>query len=236
MLGRLKMPIDQAIKEYVTFCSKVFSDKKWQSGNEKFRASVFEASMEAMIKSSGLSPNALLQDYDSQSCKSFVVALPAFNMTPRCFRSYIVGANPGPNCTIVQAARATTANPEFFKPVVITDGGIPESFIAGNFGYNNPSRSVIKETESAFGHSALVACFVSIGAGKLDPPSVQKTDMKHMLDSLSQAVADSEKIAEELEDQYQHVPDVFFRLNVEQGLQKCAWDDWKKFTSSGKNT
>ncbi|KAG6862908.1 hypothetical protein C0993_000989, partial [Termitomyces sp. T159_Od127] len=69
MLGRLEMPIDQAIKEYVTFCSKVFSNKKWKSRNEKFRASVFEASMEAMIKSSGLSPNAQLRDYGVQKCK-----------------------------------------------------------------------------------------------------------------------------------------------------------------------
>ncbi|KAG6867495.1 hypothetical protein C0993_002100 [Termitomyces sp. T159_Od127] len=66
MLGRLKMPIDQAIKEYVTLCSRVFSDKKWQGRNEKFRASVFEASIEAIIKSSGLLPNALLRDDGSQ--------------------------------------------------------------------------------------------------------------------------------------------------------------------------
>ncbi|KAG6875633.1 hypothetical protein C0993_008225, partial [Termitomyces sp. T159_Od127] len=236
MLGRLKMPIDQAIKEYVTLCSRVFSDKKWQSRNEKFKASVFEASMEAMIKSSGLSPDALLQDDGSESCKNFVVALPAPHMTPRLFHSYTVGANQSYNCTIVTAARATTANPGFFKPVVITDGVISESFIGGNFGYNNPSRSVLEEAESVFGHSAPVACLVSIGAGKLDPPSLQKSDMKHMLDILSQIAADSEKVAEELENQYIHVPDVFFRLNVEQGLQKCALDDWKKLSEIKTHT
>ncbi|KAG6884316.1 hypothetical protein C0992_006517, partial [Termitomyces sp. T32_za158] len=177
MLGRLEMPIDQAIKEYVHFSSSVFSDRKWQS-KEKFKASVFETVMEALIKSHGLSTNALLLDDDLQHCKSFVVALPSAHLTPRLFRSYTLGANQGYNCTIVEAARATTANPGFFKPVLITEGGIQEAFIGGNLGFNNPSKLVLEEAESVFGHSTQVACFVSIGAGQLGPLSLQHLDIK----------------------------------------------------------
>ncbi|KAG6875598.1 hypothetical protein C0992_003152, partial [Termitomyces sp. T32_za158] len=227
MLGRLKMPIDQAIEAYVRFTSSVFSDKKWRS-KEKFKVSVFETNMKAIIELSGLSPNALLRDDDSQGCKSFVVALPSAHMTPRLFRSYTLGANQGYNCTIVEAARATTANPGFFKPVLITDGGIQEAFIGGNLGFNNPSKLVLEETESVFGYAAQVACLVSLGAGQLGPLSLQHSDMNDMLDIVRKIATDSEKTAGELMSQYKHIPDVFFRLNVEQGLQNFALDDWKK--------
>ncbi|KAG6870109.1 hypothetical protein C0993_005151, partial [Termitomyces sp. T159_Od127] len=63
------MPIDQAIEEYVRFASNVFSNKKWGNKKEKFKASVFVTGMEAIIKLSGLSPKALLQDNDSEHCK-----------------------------------------------------------------------------------------------------------------------------------------------------------------------
>ncbi|KAG5348887.1 hypothetical protein C0989_007417, partial [Termitomyces sp. Mn162] len=62
ILGRLGMPIDQAIEEYVRFTSRVFSDRKGGNKKEMFKASVFEDGMKSIIKSCGLLPNALLQD------------------------------------------------------------------------------------------------------------------------------------------------------------------------------
>ncbi|KAG6874980.1 hypothetical protein C0992_005698, partial [Termitomyces sp. T32_za158] len=163
--------------------------------------------MKAIITSSGLSPNALLRDGVSQGWKSFVVALPSSNLTPRLFRSYLVGANQGYNCTIVEAACATTATPGLFKHMVITDGSISETFIGGNLGFNNPSKLVLEEAESVFGHSAQVACLVSIGAGQLGPLSLQHSDTKSMLNILGKIATNSEKAAEELMSQYKHISD-----------------------------
>ncbi|KAG5333933.1 hypothetical protein C0989_004621 [Termitomyces sp. Mn162] len=70
ILGRLGMPIDQAIEEYVRFTSRVFSDRKGRNKKEMFKASVFEDGMKAIIKSCGLLPNALLQD--DKCCRRFV--------------------------------------------------------------------------------------------------------------------------------------------------------------------
>ncbi|KAG6867431.1 hypothetical protein C0993_002819 [Termitomyces sp. T159_Od127] len=206
MLGRLEMPIDQAIKEYVSFSSSVFSDQKFQSRKEKFKASVFKTRLEAIIKSSGLSPNALLQDDGFKQCKSFVVALPSVHMTPRIFRSYSLDANQDYNCTIVEAARATTATPTLFKPVLIIDGGIQESFIGGNLGYNNPSKLLVEEAELVFGHFAQIACLVSIGAGHLGPVSLQHFSKKDILNVVTKVATDSEKVVEELIRQLKHIP------------------------------
>ncbi|KAG6859395.1 hypothetical protein C0995_009014 [Termitomyces sp. Mi166 len=163
MLGRLQMPIDLAIEKYVNFSQDIYSGVK-KCRKEKFKASTFEFGMRGILKSAGFSEGVLMQD-DGSLCKSFVVALPSANMTPRVFRTYQVKANQGYDCTVVQAARATTAAPKLFKPVSITSGGVSETFVSAGLGYSNPTSFVLKEAVMVFGHSQSVACLVSIGAG-----------------------------------------------------------------------
>ncbi|KAH0589910.1 hypothetical protein H2248_000101 [Termitomyces sp. 'cryptogamus'] len=234
ILGRLGMHIDQAIEEYVRFTSRVYSDRKARNKKEMFKASVFEDGMKAIIKSCGLLPNALLQD--DKSCRSFVVALPAVHMTPRIFRSYTVGANQGYNCTIVEAARVTTAIPGLFKPALVKDGGIQESFIGGNLGFSNPTKLLVEEVESVFGQSAHVACLVSIGSGQLGPISLQSTDASKMLNLVSRIATNSENVAAELTSQFKHISGVFHRLNVDQGLQNATFNDPKQLSEIKSHT
>ncbi|KAG6880557.1 hypothetical protein C0995_005996, partial [Termitomyces sp. Mi166 len=48
MLGRLRMPIDEAIKKYIDFSKKVYSDiKRLRTRPEKFKATTFVSGMEA---------------------------------------------------------------------------------------------------------------------------------------------------------------------------------------------
>ncbi|KAG6890471.1 hypothetical protein C0992_001328 [Termitomyces sp. T32_za158] len=153
MLGRLRMPIDLAIEKYINFSRDIYSDvKKWSRGAEKFKATVFESGMRDILQSAGFSEDVSMQEVDPL-CKSFVVALPSVNMTPRIFRTYEVKANQGYNSTVVQAARATTATPDFFKPVSITSGGLLETFVGASFGYSNPTDLVLKEAVVVFGPS-----------------------------------------------------------------------------------
>ncbi|KAG6867043.1 hypothetical protein C0993_007256 [Termitomyces sp. T159_Od127] len=132
MLGRLHMPIDLAIEKYVSFSQAVFSNiKKWSQRPEKFKATVFEAGIKGILKSAGFPEDVLMKE-DDPFCRSFVVALPSANMTPRILRTYKVKANQGYDCTVVQAARATAATPDFFKPVSITSGGVSETFVGAD--------------------------------------------------------------------------------------------------------
>ncbi|KAG5352068.1 hypothetical protein C0989_003993 [Termitomyces sp. Mn162] len=147
MLGRLRMPIDLAIEKYVEFSKKVYSDiKTFSMGSERFKASTFVSAMEDMLQSAGFPADVLMQE-ENPFCKSFVAALPYANMTPRIFRSYSVKANQGYNCTVVEAARATTASPQFFKAVSIGAGGLNEKFIGAHLGHNNPINFVLEEAE-----------------------------------------------------------------------------------------
>ncbi|KAG6826181.1 hypothetical protein H0H92_000816 [Tricholoma furcatifolium] len=156
MLGRLRMPIDAAIEEYVKFSRKVYSDVKTH-GSEKFKATTFVSGMKDILKAAGYSVDLLILE-DNSSCLSFVIALPAANMTPRIFRSYGVKANEDYNCTLIEAARATTATPQFFKPVIIGSEYLSETFIGASFGHHNPTSHVLKEAELVFGTSSTVAC------------------------------------------------------------------------------
>ncbi|KAG6896333.1 hypothetical protein C0992_008921 [Termitomyces sp. T32_za158] len=230
MLGRLHMPINLAIDNYVLFCQKVFSDvKKWSIGTEKFKATVFESAMRDILQSTGFPEDVLMQENDPL-CKSFVVAFPSKNITPRIFRTYQVGANQGSNCTVVQAARATTATPDLFKPVFIISGGLSESFVGGRLGYSNSTNLVLNEAIKAFGFSQPVACFVNIGAGHPGPVSWEPTKVfsKKMMEFFYQISTDCEAEAEKFVENYINIPGLFYRLSVDQGLQKMPLDDWDK--------
>ncbi|KAG5333550.1 hypothetical protein C0989_005462 [Termitomyces sp. Mn162] len=149
-------------------------------------------------------------------------------MTPRIFRSYLVKANQGYNCTVVEAARATTASPQFFKSVSIGARGLTEKFIGAHLGYNNPMNLVLEEAELVFGASQPVACIVSIGAGH--PGHISWKSSKLFTSMLMKVLMDistsCEASVESFVKQYKNLPGIFYRLNVDQGLQKMALDDW----------
>ncbi|KAG5351242.1 hypothetical protein C0989_007302 [Termitomyces sp. Mn162] len=213
MLGRLRMPIDLAIKKYVDFSKKVYSDIKMFGTAERFKASTFVSAMEDILQSAELPADVLMQEKN-----------------PFCRRSYEVRANQGYNCTVVEAARATTASPGFFKAVSIGSGGMDEEFIGAHLGHNNPTRFVLEEAELVFGASQPVACIVSIGAGHPGCVSWVSTNsftsefMKVLFDISTSCEASVETLVK----QYKNVPGIFYRLNVDQGLQKMALDDWNR--------
>ncbi|KAG5340132.1 hypothetical protein C0989_002752 [Termitomyces sp. Mn162] len=231
MLGRLRMPIDLAIEKYVKFSKKVYSNTKiFSTGSEKFKTSVFISGMEEILGSAGFPADILMQE-DESSCKSFVVALPSVNITPRIFRSYEARAHQGLNCRVVEAAHATNATPEFFKPASISYRGLSETFVGGgHLGHSNPTGLVLQEAELLFGASRLVACLVSIGAGHPGHVSWQPTKLfgQKLVDVLLKISSNYEQLAEEYTRRYIHMPGVFYRLSVEQGLQRMALDDWNR--------
>src|SRR5262245_35962826 len=92
----------------------------------------------------------------------FVCAMSSGNLG-RCyrFRSYAARAHKTENCTIVAAARATTASPVLFKSIQI---GSME-FVDSSLGCSNPIKEVLDEAQSLFGGDHSVSCVVSVGMG-----------------------------------------------------------------------
>ncbi|KAG6878963.1 hypothetical protein C0992_006257 [Termitomyces sp. T32_za158] len=230
MLGRLRMPIDLAIEKYVLFSREVFSDvKKWSRRGDKFKATVFESGMRAILQSAGFSEDVSMQE-DDPLCRSFVVALPSVHMTPRIFRTYEVKANQGYNCLVVEAARATTATPDLFKPVSISSGRVSESFVGAGLGFGNPINFLLEEAAMVFGFSQAVACLVSIGAGHPGHVAWESSNLfgPKIVELLYKLTTNCEDLAKSFGKFYMQMPGLFYRLNVDQGLQRMALDDWNK--------
>src|SRR5882672_863744 len=163
---------------------------------------------------------------------SFVLAMSAWNMNariPHLFRTYKAPAYQSPNCAIWEAARATSAIPTFFDPIVING----ESFFDGGMGRNNPIQQVLQEAELMF-PDRHVACIVSIGTGQAQTISIPKPDLLqrvlplHVINAMRKIATDCEESAQDATRRFEHTPGVYFRFNVEQGLQNVGLEQWEK--------
>ncbi|KAG5634733.1 hypothetical protein H0H81_000956 [Sphagnurus paluster] len=232
MLGRLQMPIDQAIQEYVTLTKRVFSQKKLGCSNQVFKATQLVSAIRHVIESAGLSSDILMRVEDQPHCFTFVAAIPAVSMgQPRLFRSYKVEANQSFNCTVVEAVRATTAAPEFFKPIYIGDLELKEQLLGASLGWGNPVELVLDEAESVFPLHH-VACIISLGSGHPGPIALQFSGLRRkvpaLVDVLQKISTSCEDTAERMEKKFKHATEIYSRMSVEQGHQKISFKDWKR--------
>ena len=167
---------------------------------------------------------------------------------PAIFRSYRVRANAGIDCTIWEVLRATTAAPTIFKSVYIGRKWAKQEFINAELGANNPISYLFQEKQKVWlpkdnWPSPEIGCVVSIGTGKDSPislpdnesqapsgwsvlqlfrdPSKPNDDLAEKLHGVMLRIArDCERKHQEIEASYgEEEEKVYFRLNVEQGMQ-----------------
>ncbi|KAG5642523.1 hypothetical protein DXG03_002596 [Asterophora parasitica] len=172
--------------------------------------------------------------------------MPAKNMSsPRIFRSHDVPENQTANCKIWEAARATSAAPTFFKRVSIDHDGLPEEFVDAGLGCNNPVNEVYNEAQLVFGRDREISCIVSIGTGHPKvigfsaPDKFERLLPVALIGVLQSIATDCEKVAEDFERKYNSDPSkskVFFRFNVQQGLQDVSLAEWNKLADVKTHT
>lgn len=132
------------------------------------------------------------------------------------------------DCAIWQACRATTAAPTFFPPVLIGDP--PIEYVDGALGRNNPIRAVVDEAKKVW-PSREFGCILSIGTGIPSSVDVGRT-IKPLMETLKSISTEAEETAREFGTEMEHQlginQDVYFRFNVQHGLEKVALQEWKK--------
>jgi predicted acylesterase/phospholipase RssA len=138
---------------------------------------------------------------EGKPCPTFVVAKTAANINPpTIFRTYRGQQVRPSECTLWQAARATSAAPTFFKPMLVDRPRPAIAYVDGGMGHNNPSELALNEarriwpTRTEFG-------LVSIGTGRPKANSIQ----------LSEAEADPHIQQSVLEDIRSYLPSAFIR-------------------------
>ncbi|XP_006464094.1 hypothetical protein AGABI2DRAFT_153069 [Agaricus bisporus var. bisporus H97] len=238
MLGRLRMDVDTAIKIYDDLAKRVFSAmKRWGKG--RFKATTLEAAMKSVVETvTGDSESPLLEADQAGVCRTFVCAKSAHNMnTPVLLRTY-QSRETHVNCKIWEAARATSAAPIFFKRIEI---GRNQPFIDGGLGRNNPSQVVLEEANALFG-ARQIGCLVSIGTGQagiigIKKPGVwQRNIPKAVIDALRAITTDCESTHEVMLHRFSFLPYTYFRVNVEQGMQRLELSEWEKLDNVKAHT
>ncbi|KAG9120074.1 hypothetical protein FRC07_004591 [Ceratobasidium sp. 392] len=228
LLGRLGMSVDEAIETYQHILIKAFSEKKILSGDAVFKATNMESAINRVVARCTGDANTLMLNSDPKGCKTFVCTALAHNMTagiPVLIRTYEAVENEGPRCTIREAARATSATTGLFKPVTIIDRGLELSYMDAGLGNNNPTACMLAEVERIFPNQR-VSLIISIGSGHLSPiGSSQSADAAALGMHVSM---DSERVAQEMARRFQNTANLYFRFNVEQGLQHIGLTSWEK--------
>jgi predicted acylesterase/phospholipase RssA len=130
------------------------------------------------------------------------------------------------NCTIWEAARATSAAATFFDPIEIGR----QRFVDGGTGMNNPVEIVLQEAVSVWPDAiSRIQCLVSIGTGV--------PDLADFGDNLKEVVETLKAIATETEQTEQRffrnqgnlgVGGRYFRFSVDKGLGGVGLDEHNK--------
>ena len=238
--------VDEAIEKYKTLSKTVFTSKS-KDPTATYDHQVLETQIKEVITKSrvGLPEDAFMEDDRPNSCRTFVVstwqrATGAVRMTSY----YTATSDPFP-ARIWEAARATSAAPTFFSPIVIEDVRYGD----GGTGWNNPTKEAIGEALNIWPNRP-IGCLVSIGTGMEEPLQLKDTAEKlpqyitAVLKMTSPKLAHGAAVAEyciqcltscelvhrELSEHPEKVAlnSNYFRLNVPNGMSKIGLDEWDK--------
>ena len=144
------------------------------------------------------------------------------------------------DCKIWEAARATSAAPTFFKRIEIGRTR-KQPFIDGGLGRNNPSQVVLDEAKALFG-TRQIGCLVSIGTGQAEVIGIKKPGLfqqiipTDVIDALRAITTDCEATHEAMLGRFANLPNTYFRLNVEQGMQGIEFSEWEKSSNVEAHT
>lgn len=163
---------------------------------------------------------------------SVVLAITKDNVDarPTLFKTYD-GTKSFEDCTIWQVARATSAATTFFKSIKCGRDEI--EFIDAGFGYNNPCEVLIEEAKKTFPAAGEMQ-ILSIGTGLGDVVTI-KDNRFSILNALKKMASSSKQVADRLSDEYGN-DCIYFRFNVDRGLQDITLADWEKSSTISSHT
>jgi Patatin-like phospholipase len=239
--------VEEAIVKYKTFSQQIFA-KTSTNPTAKFDGNAVTELFKDVIKSSplNLSPEAMLKDTRASFCKTFVVATRtrASGSAVRMRTYSTMSHDPFP-ARIWEAARATSAAPTFFDPIVIDD----VTYGDGGTGWNNPAEEAIAEAYDIW-PTRRIGCFVSLGTGlesalQLDDEARSVPGLVNKVLSVTlpnvaftaavaeycvQCLTSCERIHRRINENPERLGlgQNYFRLNVPQGMSKIGLEEWRK--------
>jgi hypothetical protein len=229
MLGRLRMSVEDCICEYVRLAKAVF-DSPWRFrvllGKPMYSARALENAMQDLIEKRLGQKNSPL--VNGEGCKTAVVAaLQAAGNIPVLFKSY----DSSLNCTIWEAARATSAACLFFPPISI---GSPErTYIDGALsGFCNPASLGLLEAGKLWPNRSITT-LLSVGTGSPSTIPVEGS-LRAIVESVGAIATECNKFDVILRRQLGNGPgSPYFRFSVRGEIAGIRLDEWKEISNDG---
>lgn len=162
----------------------------------------------------------------------FVCTFTKARNTPVLLRSYTtldsVDFLSRSDCSIWQAARATSAASTFFDPIQIGR----QTFVDGGTGMNNPVELVFEEAKSIWPDAiqkGRIQCLVSIGTGIPDLKGFGDNLIK-VIDTLKSISTETEKTEKRFYGNHESlgISQRYFRFSVDKGMADVELDDHEK--------
>ncbi|KAG8743825.1 hypothetical protein FRC10_011373 [Ceratobasidium sp. 414] len=133
------------------------------------------------------------------------------------------------------------AHPELFDSISIGELPVRMPFVDGSLGCSNPTAHTLTEAQAVH-PSGHLSCVISIGAGHASTIQIPKSrPFQRVLPTSVLAVmrsiaTDSERVAQEMAMRFRQATDVYFRLNVDQGMQNIQTSEWEKLSKVAAHT
>ncbi|KAF9553084.1 phospholipase [Agrocybe pediades] len=226
MLGRLRMTIDECIAAYEKLAAKIFDAgligkviDGVTTGARYSKDALEEAIKEVMKQYTG-DPNAPMKDPKEDSCKVFVLATRADDISNRVATHLRTYENKNVERSfdtykIWEAARATSAAPTYFPRIKLDE----YEYVDGGVGFNNPVLLLMGEARLHYGFARPFGCLVTIGTGMT--PNVEigglLSTVKGMWE-LSMKTEHANKMAEPLCEK-----GTYYRFNVGEKIAEKRW-------------
>lgn len=249
LLGRLRLTVKQAIDTYLDMSEKIFSiDRSHhvpfleqlrlsKDGKARFDEQNLVAAIKTILKRHGFEEDAQMfepHNDEKQSCRAAVVAVIAdrVNAPPSTFTTY----DRRTNCKVWEAARATSAAPTFFESITIDH----VRYIDAGLGYNNPGEVVLEIVQTIW-PGRPIGVFLSLGTGEESRLDVSKNNsdtswlgakyQAKVVLAMASLASSADRVHEQLYMYFKRQTEdkVYFRFNVDQGLETVGLQEWNKF-------
>ena len=256
LLGRLKLTVDEAMERYIMLSQSVFSVdrahlalwKRSKSGEPKFDEKILEQKMKETVsgcygetEDSRLYDPLQVEGRASRQCHVAVVAGIANDTkdrVPRLLRTY----ERNDQCSIWQAARATSASPYYFNAIEIGSPSI--TYADAGLDFCNPAWLAYEEMQRLWPNRD-IGVFLSIGTGTESLQSIRpkRSHLDNVLRlEVSQAQIELSKSATRVHRQlYTHFRAhnnelVYFRFNVDTTFADDDLQEWQNVLELAEST
>ncbi|KAH8910727.1 hypothetical protein BR93DRAFT_964583 [Coniochaeta sp. PMI_546] len=241
LLGRLQMTTQEALSTYDQVAKSIFS---WSNRKLKadcqFKASTLKDAVERIVAQRNRGDLLIDPHAAQRKGKAFVCAADASDLdVAQLFRTYETadGADGWlKDCTIWEAARATTAAPTYFKAIEIKGDSVTKTFIDGAVSCNNPTDKMLEETGRVFSPRQQIGAILSIGTGTKAKSMPTPTDagqwryLAALFKMMKNQTVDTEHVHLALKKKFENFPKTYFRINVPNG-GNVGLADWGRMSA-----